>query len=165
MAEMKEIRLRAHHLEYIVLRSIAKKEYPRIKKAADEHLANIYGKKYVNALVNFEKKIKPDSIIEIVEGSDYICEELGCVYSPECLIGDFQALTQKMIKRVPEFLLALPVILSRILSKENLEKQDELILKECGLKVGESYKFADLVKIYIQKSPVSGCIKCMSLQV
>jgi len=161
---MDQIRLRAHHLEYLILRSIADRDNPRIKQAVDEHLANIYDSQYVHALIDFENKIKPDTLIQIVQGADDICEKLDCTYAEECLIGDFQALTQKMMKNVPEFLLALPIILSRVLSKESLEKQDQSILNECGIAVGETHSYAHLTKIYEEKSTVGKCFKCASLQ-
>jgi hypothetical protein len=144
---MDKVKLRGHHIEFIVRRALAGQEGPEMKKAASEHLINIYGKEYVSNLEAFEKKIKPDTLIEVVAGEDDICNNMDCPYFSECESGDYQALSYEMMKRVPAFLIALPIIIARTMSKQKLLKEDAAIVKEYGLKTGDKRPLSYFLKI------------------
>lgn len=146
MAE--KLRLRGHHIEYLVRRIMAKND-AALLEASSEHLANLFGKKYVNALHWLESQISPDTLVEIVEGSDYICENLGCPYEKECKQGDYSGLAVKMAEFVPVFLLSYPILLLRIPhNKEELEKEEVENLKKHDLKPGDVMRFDDIMKKY-----------------
>jgi hypothetical protein len=146
---MKKIRLRDHHIEYLVRRTMAKKEDPRIWEASNEHLKNIYGSKFSHSLIKLEKELAPDTLVEIVEGQDHVCENLGCLYVNECKSGNYQALAQKMAKIVPIFLLAYPILLSNESpGKDALIISEKKHLAELGLQSGDLCTFAELMKKY-----------------
>lgn len=144
---MKKIKLRGHHIEYLVRRAIAGRDDPKIKKAASEHLANVFGSEFVKKLESLENRIKPETLVEVIEGEDYICKNLDCPYFPHCEIGDYQAVSIEMMKRVPVFLLAFPILISRTMSKKRLLEEDAALVREYGLKIGSMRPFEYLMKI------------------
>jgi len=149
LAVIEKIKLRGHHLEYLVHMTRTKKDNLQMLEAASEHMANIFGQKYARSLIDLESQLTPDTLVEIVEGRDYICENLGCPYEKECAQGNYQALAVKMAEFVPIFLLSYPILLFRIPhNKEELEKEEVERLKKHGLKLGVVERFREIIKKY-----------------
>lgn len=145
---MKEIKLRGHHIEFLVTKVLSDRssDSEQIKNTY-EHYANMYGSEYVLALKDLETKIKPEMLVEIVEGNDDLCGLLKCPYLKECGKGDYKAMARKMMKMVPEFLSSLPILISRTVTKERVFEEDAALVKEYDLEVGDVRPLEYFIKI------------------
>lgn len=95
----KLFKMRGHHLSSTYFDKIKKTMYPNAE-AEIEILEIEYGKEFSNKLKRYNSQIKEDSVIEIIEGEDDVCN--FCPYYEYCNNFNYKSTHQIALKRLNE---------------------------------------------------------------
>jgi hypothetical protein len=141
--EQAKIRLRPHHIDIF---SYGKVPWGKIL------LETVYSREFADNIETLKNDIAPDTLVEIISGTDDLCEHCGCPHYEYCKVGDYNALYENMLRRLspdlPPFILS--IVKSHVFNnrekQENPETADAHCLKEKNLKVGKVYVLKDIAK-------------------
>ena len=95
---MDYIRLRPHH---IIAAKVAQSMTPQQLEIHQITYSRAYGEFY-NRFISFLLSLTDETQIVIVDGPDYVCTELHCLYEPLCFTGRSKEVGPLMVTKMGE---------------------------------------------------------------
>lgn len=132
--------LRPHHITIISI-------YKTAEESKLNHLKNklekLYGNEFKDKFLEVIDSINGDTLVEIVNGLDHICDTCSCPYVKYCKIEDYDSLKKEMIKRYPE-------IIGTKFGNEDPEIADKDAIERFNIKYNKTYRFGDLIDNFLK---------------
>lgn len=148
---MVPIKLRGHHIHTIEnFKNGSRSGY------GNKFFQTVYGQEMADRIYEFIDGVYDNTLIEIVEGNDTICDDLKCPYSSHCRKGDYATTADLIIEKILQS--TDEEIIERSKSEirgynefkipGHMESEDAESLKKFNAEVGKKYTYGELLKDY-----------------
>jgi hypothetical protein len=132
---MEKLRLRPHHLDFV---------YYGKSRLGRDLLLSMYNEEFVQNLERLKVSVSDKTLVEIVLGADYLCEDCKCPYDALCKAKRYDVVNERMVENLKRDVPSYMGMISYKLREENPETADASAIVKMKLIVGKTYEFGSI---------------------